>query len=228
MAVSVCYVTLSCEKYMATRVAWQKKHCKLPNQYVLSATMDPENKVYGWVEETGDAYESCPLKYISFFRKVDDLDDDFDWFVFIDDDTFVFHDRLVKELEQYDKSKSLYVGNPLHHIPPMVYMAGGCGFVLSKSAFKSVKDHVRNTDAKALQQGCRDMFCGDVCMGWWVRTVGTIESVFNRNLCYDHYDTADGPFKRFTGQAPDVTKHATFHFLKTEEHYAHLAALNTQ
>jgi hypothetical protein len=219
---SICYISLTCEKYFDTRATWQKTYCKLPNLYYLSHKMDPKNNVYGWVDETGDDYNSCPLKYISFFKNVDL---DYDWYVFIDDDAFVFHERMVKELEQHNPSEALYIGNPLFHLHPLVFMSGGAGFILSKPTYQSLKEYVRKTDLETLRKG-RDMWAGDVSVGQWIRNIGddSIKLVANHNLCFEHFDTRDSHFKRMTGKNPDVTRNSTLHYMKTEDDFAYLSS----
>jgi len=219
----ICYISLTCEKYLDTRAKWQRQYCKLPNHYLLSAKMDPENKIFGWEDKTGDDYNSCPLKYMCFFKEVD-LPEEYDWYIFIDDDTFVIHDRMVKLLQKYKSELPLYIGQPLYHLQPLVYMGGGCGFILSAPAFHKLKTYVKETPYRELRTG-RDMFCGDVSVGQWIKNVGGIEQHKETALCYDHFDTQNGNFFRLTGVRPDLKTHATFHYLKTEEDYAFLELL---
>jgi hypothetical protein len=47
-----------------------------------------------------DDYLSLPYKFYYFFRNIE-MDKEYDWYVFIDNDTFVYHDRLEKSLEAY-------------------------------------------------------------------------------------------------------------------------------
>jgi hypothetical protein len=218
---SVCYIVLTCEAYLHTRAAWQKKYCQLPNAWYLSGKSGPGN-VHGWGQETGDDYNSCPLKYIAMFRKLELPV--FDWYVFVDDDTFVFHERMVKELGAYDPNEQWYLGTPLFHLPPVVYMAGGSGFALSRPAFERVRTYVIQTDTDALRQG-RDMFCGDVSIGKWIHDLGEIK-MGHISVCHDRHDNPDGNFKRLTGHAPDLKKHATFHYMKTEEDFRFLRTFN--
>lgn len=66
---NICYIILTCEKYLPTRATWQRENCfkytNSSNLYYLSCKPG-SNSVYGW--NTTDDYNSCPLKYIEFFR----------------------------------------------------------------------------------------------------------------------------------------------------------------
>jgi hypothetical protein len=61
--------------------------------------------------------------------------------MFIDDDTFVFPSRVISWLSQYDKNTPYYMGCKLNY-QPKIAMSGGAGFILSNSAYNSLKTHV--------------------------------------------------------------------------------------
>ena len=96
----ICYIILTCEKYIDTRVNWQSATCfKYINNkdcyYLSCKPVNCKKNIYGWY--TKDDYTSCPDKYIAFFKNLDLV---YDWYVFIDDDTFIFPDRLQKFLSK--------------------------------------------------------------------------------------------------------------------------------
>jgi ribosomal protein L40E len=161
---SICYIILTCEKFLETRSKWQRECCFEfvdPSCYFYLSCKPGPNSVYGW--NTADDYESCPQKYIEFFKQ---MDLEYDWYVFLDDDTFVFPDRMIKTLSKFDKSQSLYIGDKLSHMFPFVYMSGGASFVLSNSSYKLVKEYVRNNDicwrdsARSNPSSCRQCHIG--------------------------------------------------------------------
>jgi hypothetical protein len=108
----ICYIILTCENYLPTRATWLRenslKYTNPSDYYFLSCKPGP-NSVYGW--NTADDYNSCPWKYIEFFRN---MDLDYDWYVFLDDDAFVLTNRYRENLYKLDHTKSLYLGHPSH------------------------------------------------------------------------------------------------------------------
>ena len=163
---NICYIILTCEKYLPTRATWQRRNCfkytKSSNLYYLSCKPGP-NSVYGW--NTTDDYISCPLKYIEFFRN---MDLKYDWYVFLDDDSFVFPNRYRDTLKHLDSSKNLYIGLQLEHMSPFLYMGGGATFTLSKGTYNLVKNYIRNSDINCLKKYYGVMIHGDVSIGMWI------------------------------------------------------------
>lgn len=135
---NILYVILTCDAYYPTRCRWQKEtwipHVK--NHVFLGARMNPEQNMVGW--DTTDDYHSCPVKVLEFMRHY--CLDDYDWVVFVDDDTFVFPERLEPYLATLDKERSLYVGTPCND--GWVFMSGGAGFAVSAALVTRVRDYI--------------------------------------------------------------------------------------
>jgi hypothetical protein len=209
----ICYVILTCERYLPTRATWLRenslKYVHPRNYYFLSCKPGP-NSVYGW--NTADDYNSCPWKYIEFFKN---MDLDYDWYVFLDDDAFVFPDRYRRNLSKLDHKKNLYVGVPMAHLENLVFMSGGATFSLSRGAYNLVKNYIRNNNMGEVQK-CRPshMNHGDVSLGQWITNInnyglGNIELLFAPfMLCYNPCENND-----------QLKKSSTFHYLKTKEQY---------
>jgi hypothetical protein len=208
--ITICYIILTCEKYLPTRAAWQRencfKHVNSKNLYYISCKPGP-NSVYGW--NTTDDYISCPLKYIEFFRN---MDLDYDWYVFIDDDTFIFPDRFSKMLAEFDSTKTLYIGIQLEHMLPFKYMGGGASFTLSKSTYKLVKNYVLNSDIDSIKKYDGVMIHGDVTMGQWI---------ININKQYENIvEYVSLPLKLSSNPHKDdneLINKCSFHYVNTEE-----------
>lgn len=135
----ILYVILSCEKYLKTRCIWQKKTFLLKTKYdfvFLSAQEDIKNNVLGW--NTDDDYSSCPIKYLEFFKN---YKSDYDWYFFIDDDTFVFENRIEQLLKKYNKNEMYYIGSILLQ-ESILYMSGGAGFFISNSLYKLICNNI--------------------------------------------------------------------------------------
>ena len=207
---NICYIILTCEKYLPTRAKWQRENCfknfDLNNLYYISCKPGP-NSVYGW--NTPDDYQSCPLKYIEFFIN---MDLDYDWYVFIDDDTFVFPNRFSTMLSNFDPNKNLYLGILLEHMLPFKYMGGGASFTLSKGTYNLVKNYIRKSDINILKKYDGVMIHGDVTMGQWI---------ININKQYTNIvEYISLPLKLSSNphrNDDELINNCSFHYVNTEE-----------
>lgn len=156
----VLYIILSCDKYVPTRCEWARKSWIRDSHYViLSSTPDRTKGVLGW--NTDDSYQEAPQKYIAFLKNTS-IDADF--YVFCDDDTFVFTDRLEAYLAPFDSSKRLCIGYEQVH-PDLRTMSGGAGFVLSRSCFQAIQGYIRSTPVKNI----RVSHYTDISMTLWLQ-----------------------------------------------------------
>jgi hypothetical protein len=207
----ICYIILTCKKFLETRAKWQRETClstvSLADCYFLSCEPG-ENSVYGW--GTIDTYEGCPLKYIEFFKN---MDLEYDFYVFMDDDTFVFPDRLYSGLEKIDKTQSLYIGCVLGHLSNLEFMSGGAGFILTNKAYKLVKQYIRTNDMTEVQKHRVEMLHGDVSMGQWIHNINkeAPQIELKRNII----PLSTHPHKT----RRDLLTYATFHYLKEESQF---------
>ena len=198
---SICYIILSCEKYIPTRAKFlletSLKNVDPKHIYFLSCKTNEPN-IYGW--NTDDNYESCPLKYIRFFQN---MTLDYDWYYFMDDDTFVFPDRLNKFVSNYNKEESLYIGCRCENYSFPIYMSGGAGFLLTKSLYTELIYFIRNTPENKLITS----IYGDYLLGLWLTNINKkiIEvHIFNSQTHKDEYE---------------LNNCISFHYLKTKEQY---------
>ena len=197
----ICYIILTCEKYLSSRVKFllqtSLKNINPTDIYLLSCkSIDPN--IYGW--DTPDNYEGCPLKYIRFFQN---MKLDYDWYYFMDDDTFVFPKRLNNFVMNYNKEDSLYIGNRCKNYSFPIYMSGGGGFLLTKSLYFSLIDYIRNTPEDTLLTS----IYGDYLIGLWLTNINkkTIEvDIFNSSI---HKNDSQ------------LENYISFHYLKTKEEY---------
>ena len=137
---TICFIILTCEKYINTRLKWQLKTSlkEVPKKdiYAISCKMGKESYIYGW--NTADDYDSLAMKYYMFIKN---MDIHYDYYMFIDDDTFIFPSRVISWLSQYDKKVPYYMGCKLEY-PVNITMSGGAGFILSNPAYKALRKHV--------------------------------------------------------------------------------------
>ena len=203
----IAYIILTCEKYMNTRVLWQLKTMLATvdrsDIYYLSHTMDVDKRLFSW--GAGDDYNSLPYKFVDFFRNSDLT---YDWYVLIDDDTFVFHDRLLMLLSAYDPTQKVCIGKELDHIQHMIwglYMSGGAGTVISYPVYKELCMYMKlHPNTKVI---CH--WCADICLGMWMKQLTGIQMVNHSQFHTDRYDLEKD-------SAEDTI---TFHHLNTWEDY---------
>jgi hypothetical protein len=212
----ICYIILTCEAYLDTRTKWQRTNCfkytDLKDVYYLSCKPGPLS-VYGW--NTIDTYESCPLKYIEFFKN---MDLEYDWYVFLDDDAFVFPDRMTKRLLNFDKTESLFIGMRYQY-GKVVYMLGGGGFVLSNTSYNLIKNYVRDT-VNSGSQPLKSTIWGDVTIGEWIAEINKNSSIlFKHDVNFSIY-----PHKT----EEELQINETFHYLKQEAQFDFYGSLVKQ
>ncbi len=196
-----CYIVLTCNNYLNTRAKWLYENSLFTvdqnDIYFLSYESKPPN-IYGW--KTNDNYEGCPLKYISFFKN---MTIEYDWYFFIDDDTFVYTDRLYKFLENYDKNESLYIGLKCGNL---CHMSGGAGFLITNSLYKQLIEYIRNTPENEL----KITKYGDESLGIWLINL-------DKKMINTRVPTIFNTEKHRNNE--ELEKCITFHYLKNEEDY---------
>ncbi|KAF2768800.1 hypothetical protein EJ03DRAFT_257815, partial [Teratosphaeria nubilosa] len=94
---------------------------------------------------------------------------DRDWYIFIEDDTYLSYNTIVKFLADYDPSKPLFIGSPVR-MPgikgePFFFGYGGSGFVLSRAVAKKWETHHYDL-ASRWDRAISNMWYGDFIMAW--------------------------------------------------------------
>ena len=164
----IAYILSTCEKYKDTRVKQQtesfSKYIDMNDVYYLSCKMDIDNRIFGW-NSLDDSFNII-FKYIYFFQNVTL---DYDWYFFGDDDTYVFHERLVSLLKSYDSNQNYYIGKLLDHIQAewCLYMSGGAGYAISRSLYQLIVQYVRNIISVSIEPLLRH-WCDDLSIGLWI------------------------------------------------------------
>ena len=161
-----CYIISTCDKYLQTRVKHQMdimlKNVNKEDIYYLTSKPNIENRCFGW--NCMDDEKNITWKYIHFIFNMNIPD--YDWYIFIDDDTFVFENRLKKLLLTYDSNKNYYIGHELDHIKRdfCLYMSGGAGYAISNSLYKVIYNYVKTTGIN----NSYEHWCDDLCIGLWI------------------------------------------------------------
>jgi len=166
----VCYVILTCDAYLPTRgAAVRETWLRGAEGWFLSATPNPEQRVLGW--NTRDDYASCPSKYYEFFRTTR-LESD--WIVLVDDDTFVYRDRLETYLASLSPDERLYIGYSFSTTPRDICMSGGAGIVLSRALYTAICDLVRSGASPPM-----DPTFSDLTLCVWIRSIDYVRAIID-------------------------------------------------
>ena len=171
--------------------------------YYLGHMMKEDERLFSW--GAGDDYPSLPYKFFDFF-KYSQLD--YDWFVLIDDDTYLYVDRLLERLSSLDPNSLYMEGNILTHIAHTewgTYHSGGAGTVLSKPVYRYVQRMTRNIPYEYRAPN----MCADICLGLWTKYILGIQRIH----CPDYHTDMYNP------NTDNPNTAITFHHLKTEKDY---------
>jgi hypothetical protein len=180
----LCYIISTCDKYLDTRVKYQMEtflsYVNKNDIFYLTSKSDIEKRHFGW--NCMDDEKNIAWKYIHFIYNMNTILD-YDWYVFIDDDTFVFIDRLKQLLKNYNKDELYYIGNELDHIKRdfCLYMSGGAGYVVSNNLYKLLYNYVQKEGIN----GSYSHWCDDLCIGLWIdklKSDNTIIQIDNKNF----------------------------------------------
>jgi hypothetical protein len=160
--------------------------------------MNPEERLFSW--GAPDNYESLPLKFIDFFKNITL---DYDWYFLIDDDTYVYTDRLKDLLSTYSTTDSLSIGYILNHLEATewgLYHSGGGGTVVSRALYDKLCHFVRTSPWPMVHRH----WCADICLGLWIKAVSG-ELLHHPTFHHENYNPS----------TDDCSTAVTFHHLKT-------------
>jgi glycoprotein-N-acetylgalactosamine 3-beta-galactosyltransferase len=123
--------------------------------------------------------------------------DDADWFMKVDDDTYVILENLRYFLRDYKSSDPIYFGHHFKTIVKQGYYSGGAGYVLSKEALTRFANKGRNSKICRQDGGMEDVEIG-ICMeNLGVKTVNSSDALGrSRFHCFN-------PETHLFGEYPD-------------------------
>jgi hypothetical protein len=203
----ICYIISTCDKYLDTRVKYQMetylKNIDKEDIYYLTSNPNHANRQFGWYSM--DDPQNITWKYIHFIYNMNILD--YDWYMFIDDDTFVFINRLENFLKDYNHSDLFYIGNELDHIKDnfCLYMSGGAGYAISNGLYKLLYNYVKQTGINNSYKH----WCDDLCIGLWInelKQTHQIHQIDNKRFFIDNHKNDQ-----------ELNNGITFHRTMTEE-----------
>ena len=214
----ICYIISTCDKYLETRVKYQMeimlKNVPKSDIFYLTSKMDAEKRQFGW--NCMDDEKNISWKYIYFMYHMKIFY--YDWYIFIDDDTFVFQERLENLLHNYNCNDYYYIGKELNHIKNKfcLYMSGGAGYAISKALYMKMHLYVHTN-------GINNSFkhwCDDLCIGLWIQEISKIEGSIVHQLNNDLFHLE---LHKNSNELKDAI---TFHKVMTLETYHFYQELN--
>lgn len=172
----ICYIISTCNKYLETRVKYQMetmfKNVNKDDIYYLTSKSNIEKRQFGW--NCMDDTQNITWKYIYFIYNMNISD--YDWYIFIDDDTFVFENRLKNLLTNYNSDDYYYIGKELHHIKDEfgLYMSGGAGYAISNSLYSQIVSYLKKIgkdEAYYPLINLKEQWCDNLCVGLWIQDI---------------------------------------------------------
>jgi hypothetical protein len=189
----ICYIISTCDKYLDNRVSYQMetmfKNINKNDIYYLTSKPNEERRQFGWY--TMDDTQNITWKYIHFIYNMKDEFLNYDWYVLIDDDTFVFHERLQTYLSTFNSKENYYIGKELDHIKKdfCIYMSGGAGYVISKALYTLINEYIKKigkNEAYYQLINLQEQFCDDLCIGLWIKEISKTNTVKQLNNNHFH------------------------------------------
>jgi len=149
--------------------------------YYLTSVANVERRQFGW--NTMDDSTNITWKYIHFIYNMNDEFLNYDWYIFIDDDTFAFLDKLDNYLSTFNSNECYYIGHELDHIKKefCLYMSGGAGYAISNALYKNIYNYVQTTGINGSFKHC----CDDLCIGLWIQEIAKtneVKQIHNENF----------------------------------------------
>ena len=218
----ICYIISTCDKYLDTRVKYQMetmlKNVNREDIYYLTSKPDINNRQFGW--HTMDDPQNITWKYIHFIYNMDIPD--YDWYIFIDDDTFVFQYRLQQLLNTYNSNECYYIGKELDHIKNQfcLYMSGGAGYAISRSLYSIIVSYLKRigiSNAYYPLIHLKEQFCDDLCIGIWIQEITKENNININQLNNDLFHV---------GLEADVNTAITIHKVTNKEQYEYYYSIS--
>jgi len=186
--------------------------------YYLTSKPAPDNRQFGWY--TMDDEQNITWKYIHFIYNMDISR--YDWYIFIDDDTFVFQERLQNLLSTYDPKQCYYIGKELDHIKNefCLYMSGGAGYAISKPLYSLIVNYVKKNGTSNAYYPLihlKEQFCDDLCIGVWIQEIAKENNINIKQINNDLFHV---------GLEADLNTAITIHKVTNKEQYEYYYSIS--
>ena len=193
----ILYVIQSCDNYVETRCktsveTWVTKINHKSDYIILTSN---SNKEKTFSTKTRDDYWSLPDKWTVFLRRYDFSN--YDWIFCIDDDNFVFPERLENYINQnnFNPNEPVVIGSRHCDFREMgdVIFCGGGGILMSKKSIEILIEHIIS-DSFETRYLCHD------CFMFFIFKKNNL-TIINSN----QNGEMEGPF--YSGKPPEMTHH---------------------
>lgn len=214
---NILYNILTCEKFLNTRCklikdSWLKNLDEKDEYVFLSSKENLDENIIGY--NTEDDYDNATYKYIEFFKNYE-LSKNIDFIFFCDDDIYIFTRELKKVLLNAPNIQAIGYKNIINPTKilkdngkikfPMVSLAGGAGFGISKDAFCKIKNYI-------LTENYPIFLHGDVSIASWINE-NNIPVEYRNDIL--RYDPPDGV------RDNEIKDKITYHYCK-QDHFERL------
>jgi hypothetical protein len=156
---------ISTSKYFDSRIKLiQETWLKDVENYVIITDYNDEST--NSVKVTEDStYQSNVEKNFKSFHHFYEKYNDFDWFMNLDDDTFLNYGNLKNLLESYSKDDIFMLGRINHGTLPqdtsLNYCSGGAGYIFNRKTLEILKDIDMSYNLSRFADANVGMFCRD-------------------------------------------------------------------
>ncbi|KAI8905174.1 hypothetical protein EDD86DRAFT_182583, partial [Gorgonomyces haynaldii] len=166
----------------------------------------PDESSLGW---KADAHKNMP-GYRELYNRFPNAD----WYVMIDDDTYVFMDNLDERLSQFDPSQPIYIGSAnvfqgcdgvTRFGDGPAFAHGGSGIIVSKGAVQKILPILDKCIVKY-----KDCWAGDIRLGLCLRDAGIL-------ITGDHTFNRDPPHRKYGFTIDPCDRPSTFHHLLVDQ-----------
>lgn len=224
---SLCFIILTCQKNLYTKVKWQKEFMFeiLDDVYYISSVSDLDKKIYGW--DTVDDYNSPPIKYINFFKN---MNLKYDYYFFIDDDTFVNIKNLKNFIDNISllSYKKIFAGFSRHFVENKtdkiktlndLYietneltvskgLSGGAGFLINNCLYNEIRNFILFNNENILLKMSEDKgkYYSDIFIGSIVKKIKNVNTIVSKKFHMGKHIYKD-----------ELKDFITFHYVDSKE-----------
>jgi hypothetical protein len=203
------------------------KNTDMNNVFFISCKNDIKNNIYGW--NTIDDYNSPVIKYIAFFKN---MALNYDYYYFIDDDTFVNFTNLKLFIDNIEKqfSDKLYIGfTPVFIKKNLIYnindeklyieknkltysngLSGGAGFIINNLLYNDIKTYISNeeNEEKLFELGFdKGKYYSDIFIGSIVKKFEKVTTIVSPKFhMYNHTNYNN----------EELNNYISYHYVNTE------------
>jgi len=158
-----------------------------------------------------NTYHSNEPKFVNVVTLLPEKYMDYEWYFFVDNDTWVNSNKLEPLLDSFDTN--VLHGSKIYcwpHDKTLGYLSGGAGILIHNSKFKHLRDNFKNYKTGY----------SDVSLGYYMRdyNVECVDNELFKSQSPSHYEISE----------KNIPNYITFHYIKdrnTQLKYTNLCKL---